>query len=77
MFIHLFLHKWCGLALDVMIICVFILQADTIITLWKNGFTINDGELRSYTDVANQRFLDSIKKGQVRFVFMGFAHYTL
>ncbi|XP_070789118.1 UBX domain-containing protein 2A [Pituophis catenifer annectens] len=40
-------------------------KADTIITLWKNGFTINDGELRSYTDVANQRFLDSIKKGQL------------
>uniref|UniRef100_A0ABM5GL45 UBX domain-containing protein 2A n=1 Tax=Pogona vitticeps TaxID=103695 RepID=A0ABM5GL45_9SAUR len=40
-------------------------QADTTIKLWKNGFTVNDGELRSYTDVANQRFLDSIKKGQL------------
>ncbi|XP_058035694.1 UBX domain-containing protein 2A isoform X2 [Ahaetulla prasina] len=40
-------------------------KVDTIITLWKNGFTINDGELRSYTEVANQRFLDSIKKGQL------------
>ncbi|XP_062981298.1 UBX domain-containing protein 2A [Elgaria multicarinata webbii] len=40
-------------------------QADTTVTLWKNGFTVNDGELRSYTDVANQHFLDSIKKGQL------------
>nr|XP_060642928.1 UBX domain-containing protein 2A [Anolis sagrei ordinatus] len=40
-------------------------QADTTIKLWKNGFTVNDGELRSYTDVANQRFLDSIKKGEL------------
>ncbi|XP_015262827.1 PREDICTED: UBX domain-containing protein 2A isoform X3 [Gekko japonicus] len=38
-------------------------QADTTIKLWKNGFTVNDGELRSYTDAANQRFLESIKKG--------------
>uniref|UniRef100_A0A8D0BM46 UBX domain-containing protein 2A n=1 Tax=Salvator merianae TaxID=96440 RepID=A0A8D0BM46_SALMN len=40
-------------------------KADTTIKLWKNGFTVNDGELRSYTDVANQRFLDSIKKGEL------------
>ncbi|CAI5769441.1 domain-containing 2A [Podarcis lilfordi] len=40
-------------------------RVDTTIKLWKNGFTVNDGELRSYTDVANKRFLDSIKKGQL------------
>lgn len=42
-----------------------LLKADTTIRLWKNGFTVNDGELRNYTDVANQRFLDSIKKGEL------------
>ncbi|KAL7988085.1 hypothetical protein Chor_007004 [Crotalus horridus] len=52
-------------------------KADTVITLWKNGFTVNEGELRSYTDVANQCFLDSIKKGQVGFVLIEFAHYAL
>ncbi|KAL8172948.1 UNVERIFIED_CONTAM: UBX domain-containing protein 2A [Gekko kuhli] len=40
-------------------------KADTTIKLWKNGFTVNDGELRSYTDAANQRFLESIKKGEL------------
>ncbi|XP_044301088.1 UBX domain-containing protein 2A [Varanus komodoensis] len=40
-------------------------KADTTIKLWKNGFTVNDGELRSYKDTANQRFLDSIKKGEL------------
>nr|XP_028578185.1 UBX domain-containing protein 2A isoform X1 [Podarcis muralis] len=40
-------------------------RVDTTIKLWKNGFTVNDGELRSYTDVANKRFLDSIKKGEL------------
>ncbi|XP_025923871.1 LOW QUALITY PROTEIN: UBX domain-containing protein 2A [Apteryx rowi] len=42
-------------------------QVDIIIKLWKNGFTVNDGELRSYTDVANQQFLDSVKKGELPF----------
>nr|XP_005510174.2 UBX domain-containing protein 2A [Columba livia] len=42
-------------------------QVDVIIKLWKNGFTVNDSELRSYTDVSNQQFLDSIKKGELPF----------
>ncbi|NXK55911.1 UBX2A protein, partial [Chauna torquata] len=42
-------------------------QVDVIIKLWKNGFTVNDGKLRSYTDVANQQFLNSIKKGELPF----------
>ncbi|XP_030303269.1 UBX domain-containing protein 2A isoform X2 [Calypte anna] len=42
-------------------------QVDVIIKLWKNGFTVSDGELRSYTDVANQQFLDCIKKGELPF----------
>ncbi|NXX89370.1 UBX2A protein, partial [Centropus bengalensis] len=40
-------------------------QADVIVKLWKNGFTVNDGQLRSYSDVENQQFLDSIKKGEL------------
>jgi UBX domain-containing protein 1 len=31
--------------------------------LWKNGFTIDDGPLRSYDDQQNREFLDSIQKG--------------
>ncbi|NXJ05835.1 UBX2A protein, partial [Odontophorus gujanensis] len=42
-------------------------QVDVVIKLWKNGFTVNDGELRSYTDVGNQQFLDSVKKGELPF----------
>ncbi|XP_063171280.1 UBX domain-containing protein 2A isoform X2 [Candoia aspera] len=49
-------------------------KADTIIKLWKNGFTVNDGELRSYTDVANQRFLDSIKNGQLPLELQKICH---
>ncbi|XP_006013082.1 UBX domain-containing protein 2A isoform X2 [Latimeria chalumnae] len=38
-------------------------KADIVIKLWKNGFTVNDEEIRSYTDVANQQFLESVRKG--------------
>ncbi|XP_038607136.1 UBX domain-containing protein 2A [Tachyglossus aculeatus] len=40
-------------------------QVDVCIRLWKNGFTVNNDELRSYTDSASQQFLDSIKKGEL------------
>uniref|UniRef100_H2ZWP5 UBX domain-containing protein 2A n=1 Tax=Latimeria chalumnae TaxID=7897 RepID=H2ZWP5_LATCH len=39
--------------------------ADIVIKLWKNGFTVNDEEIRSYTDVANQQFLESVRKGEL------------
>jgi len=35
------------------------------IIFWKNGFTVEDSELRDYNDSANKTFLDSIMKGQV------------
>lgn len=33
--------------------------------LWKNGFTVNDSELRSYDDPENRKFLDTIKRGEI------------
>ncbi|XP_033227755.1 NSFL1 cofactor p47-like isoform X3 [Belonocnema kinseyi] len=33
--------------------------------LWRNGFTINDGELRTYDDSKNKEFLSAIKRGEV------------
>lgn len=32
---------------------------------WKNGFSIDDGELRDLHDPANQEFLDSVRKGEI------------
>ncbi|KAM4695568.1 UBX domain-containing protein 2A isoform 1-T2 [Discoglossus pictus] len=40
-------------------------KADVLIKMWKNGFTINDGQLRDYTDSANRQFMDSMRKGQL------------
>ncbi|KZC11188.1 PREDICTED: NSFL1 cofactor p47 [Dufourea novaeangliae] len=33
--------------------------------LWKDGFTINDSELRLYSDPENREFLDTIKRGEI------------
>lgn len=33
--------------------------------LWKDGFTINDSELRLYTDPENRMFLEIIKRGEI------------
>uniref|UniRef100_A0A8D8V109 NSFL1 cofactor p47 n=1 Tax=Cacopsylla melanoneura TaxID=428564 RepID=A0A8D8V109_9HEMI len=40
-------------------------QIEITLKLWKEGFSINDGELRAYTDPANAEFLSSIKRGVV------------
>ena len=39
----------------------------TSIKLYKNGFTVNDGELRLYDDPENKLFLTSIRKGYALF----------
>lgn len=36
-----------------------------IITLYKNGFTVDDGPLRSNTDPANKEFLQDVSGGHV------------
>ncbi|XP_056420303.1 UBX domain-containing protein 2A [Hyla sarda] len=40
-------------------------DAEVVIKMWKNGFTINDGQLRDYTDAANRQFMDSMRKGEL------------
>lgn len=37
----------------------------SILKLWKNGFNINDGQLRSYEDDKNKEFLASIQRGEL------------
>lgn len=36
-----------------------------VLKLWRQGFSINDGELRSYEEQANKDFLESIMKGEI------------
>lgn len=37
----------------------------SILKLWKNGFNIDDGTLRSYEDEKNKEFLASIQRGEL------------
>lgn len=36
-----------------------------VLKLWQNGFTVNEGELKVYTDPENREFLDAIKNGEI------------
>ena len=36
-----------------------------VLRLWSNGFTVGDGELRSFQDPENREFLGSIAKGEI------------
>lgn len=36
-----------------------------VLKLWKDGFTINDSEIRMYDEVENRDFLDAIKRGEI------------
>lgn len=40
-------------------------QVEITLKFWKNGFSINDGALRSYDDPKNADFLQHIKHGEV------------
>lgn len=33
--------------------------------LWRDGFSLDNGELRAYTDPANKDFLESIRRGEI------------
>nr|XP_006822016.1 PREDICTED: NSFL1 cofactor p47-like [Saccoglossus kowalevskii] len=36
-----------------------------VLKLWKNGFTVNDTELRAFSDPKNAEFLNSVTKGEI------------
>nr|XP_015803655.2 UBX domain-containing protein 2A isoform X2 [Nothobranchius furzeri] len=40
-------------------------KMEMVVRLWKDGFTVNDGDFRSYSVPENQEFLDAIKRGEL------------
>ncbi|KAJ8270469.1 hypothetical protein GJAV_G00115140 [Gymnothorax javanicus] len=40
-------------------------KVEIIVRLWKDGFTVNDEEFRSYSEDENQQFLEAIKRGEL------------
>ncbi|KAM4027861.1 UBX domain-containing protein 2B isoform 1-T3 [Anomaloglossus baeobatrachus] len=45
-----------------------------VLKLWSNGFSLDDGELRSYTDPVNAQFLESVKRGEIPFELQRMVH---
>ncbi|XP_029467185.1 NSFL1 cofactor p47 isoform X2 [Rhinatrema bivittatum] len=45
-----------------------------VLKLWKNGFSLDNGELQSYQDPANAQFLESIRRGEVPSELRRLAH---
>lgn len=41
------------------------LPAEVTMKLWRDGFSVNDGPLRAYSDPSNREFLDSIRRGEI------------
>lgn len=38
---------------------------EVTLKLWKDGFSLNEGDLRPYSDPANKDFLESIRRGEI------------
>lgn len=38
-------------------------EGSNIITFYRNGFTVDNGPLRSFTDPENKPFLNAVEKG--------------
>ncbi|MEE6463922.1 hypothetical protein FKM82_006102, partial [Ascaphus truei] len=45
-----------------------------LLKLWSNGFSLDDGELRAYTDPINSQFLESIKRGEIPMELQRLVH---
>ncbi|GLV40386.1 p47 [Carabus blaptoides fortunei] len=40
-------------------------HAEMVLKLWREGFSINNGELRAYSDPANRELLDYVRRGEI------------
>ncbi|XP_069813655.1 UBX domain-containing protein 2B isoform X2 [Dendropsophus ebraccatus] len=53
---------------------LFKLRVQIVLKLWSNGFSIDDGELRPYSDPVNAEFLDSVKRGEIPLELQWMVH---
>ncbi|XP_051946822.1 NSFL1 cofactor p47 [Xyrauchen texanus] len=40
-------------------------NVNVVLKLWKTGFSLDDGELRNYSDPGNALFLEAIRRGEI------------
>lgn len=45
-----------------------------VLKMWRNGFSVDDGPLRSYRDPENANFLSSIRRGEIPDELLALAH---
>lgn len=45
-------------------------MVEITLRFWKNGFSVNDGPLRTYDDPKSQEFLHHVKHGLVTYHFL-------
>ncbi|KAG8513881.1 UBX domain-containing protein 2B [Galemys pyrenaicus] len=49
-------------------------QVQILLKLWSNGFSLDDGELRPYSDPTNAQFLESVKRGEIPLELQHLVH---
>uniref|UniRef100_A0A673UEB9 NSFL1 cofactor p47 n=1 Tax=Suricata suricatta TaxID=37032 RepID=A0A673UEB9_SURSU len=49
-------------------------RVHVVLKLWRSGFSLDSGELRSYQDPSNAQFLESIRRGEVPAELRRLAH---
>ncbi|XP_063249796.1 UBX domain-containing protein 2B isoform X2 [Prinia subflava] len=49
-------------------------DVQVLLKLWRNGFSLDDGELRSYSDPTNAQFLESVKRGEIPLELQRLVH---
>ncbi|ERE71462.1 NSFL1 cofactor like isoform 2 [Cricetulus griseus] len=49
-------------------------RVHVVLKLWRTGFSLDNGELRSYQDPSNAQFLESIRRGEVPAELRRLAH---
>ena len=40
-------------------------RREVVLRLWSEGFTVDEGQLREYSDPANSEFLEKIRRGMI------------
>ncbi|KAF5926272.1 hypothetical protein HPG69_011402 [Diceros bicornis minor] len=49
-------------------------KVQILLKLWSNGFSLDDGELRPYSDPTNAQFLESVKRGEIPLELQRLVH---
>ncbi|XP_017448819.1 UBX domain-containing protein 2B isoform X1 [Rattus norvegicus] len=49
-------------------------KVQILLRLWSNGFSLDDGELRPYSDPTNAQFLESVKRGEIPLELQRLVH---